>query len=151
MELTKSNFIQLDVDANNKDELLDLIIGLLSEDKRICDTVQLKSDIYDREEIVPTSIGDLIAIPHALSNAVCTASLVYVRLKNEIDWNAEDKAKYIFCITVPKENKNNEHLKILSMIARNMLDDEFRDVLFNSQSQDEVYQRIIQVAEAKES
>ena len=74
-----------------------------------------------------------------------------MRLKNEISWNTDDKVKYIFCITVPKENRDNEHLQILSLIARNMLDDSFRNLLFYSNGEVEIYEKIVNIAQVDES
>ncbi len=43
-------------------------------------------------------------------------------------WN-NDEVRMVFGIAVPKDNKNNEHLKILSKLARKLMDESFRNEL----------------------
>ena len=99
----------------------------------------LKEEIYKREDIANTAIGNGIAIPHALSSEVKEAGLIFIRLKNPINWSYDDKVKYIFGIAVPKENKNNQHLKILSTLARNLMNENFKNELLKSKSTEECY------------
>jgi len=132
MNIINENLIELDVSMESKDDVIKTIARLLAMDGRINNEDVYIADVYERESIVPTSIGNLIAIPHALSNAVNTASLVFIRLSHEIQWNDTDQAKYVFGIAVPKENRDNQHLKILSQVARKMLDDDFKAILFES-------------------
>jgi PTS system, fructose subfamily, IIA component len=139
MGLISENQIKLDCCVHSKDELIDLFIQLLDDAKKIKDKRQFKKDVYEREKIANTAIGDEIAIPHALSTQVIDSSLVFIRLKDSIDWTDGDKVKYVFGIAVPKENKDNQHLKILSTLARNLLNEEFKGKLLLSSSKTECY------------
>lgn len=84
-------------------------------------------------------MSDEIAIPHALSLQVIDSSLVFIRLNDSIVWAENDKVRYVFGIAVPKENRNNQHLKIISSLARNLLDDQFKEKLLSSTNAEECF------------
>ncbi len=142
MNIVSEELLFLDINVKDKRELIEMFSEALFQSGRISDREQFIDDIYERESIVPTSLGDLLAIPHALSSSVAATSILYARLIDDIRWNDEENAKYIFCIAVPKANKDNVHLKILSTIARNLLDDEYRKVLLTTKSKEEIIELI---------
>jgi fructose-specific phosphotransferase system IIA component len=119
----------LDIDLKSKEEVLNNIAFLLEKDNRLNSTELFIKDVYLREEELSTSMGLNMAIPHAKSEGVKATSLVFIRLKNEITWNEEDKVKYIFGIAVPKDNEDNIHLKILSNLARKLINKEYVEYL----------------------
>ncbi len=125
MELINEDLILLDVDVKNKEDILKNIASLLEKDHRLNNREIFLRDIYLREEELSTSMGLKMAIPHAKSEGVNTTSLVFLRLKNEIIWNDDDKVKFIFGIAVPKDNEDNIHLKILSSLARKLINKEY--------------------------
>lgn len=139
MSLISESQIMLDCGVKSKDEVIDLFVDLMYESKKIKDKNLLKEEIYKREDIANTAIGNEIAIPHALSSEVKEAGLIFIRLKNPINWSCSDKVKYIFGIAVPKENRNNQHLKILSTLARNLMNENFKNKLLNSKNTEECY------------
>ncbi|MDD6467377.1 MAG: PTS sugar transporter subunit IIA [Erysipelotrichaceae bacterium] len=130
MDLINDNLILLNSDCSNKDETITLLANTLNEQNRLFDKDQYIKDVYNREEELPTSMGLGIAIPHAQSIGVSKTSLVFIRTKSPILWN-NDEVRMIFGIAVPKENKDNEHLKILSKLARKLMDEDFRAQLLN--------------------
>lgn len=134
MDLITENLISLDQNLSNKEEIIHSMVELLNKDHRLCNETLFIKDLYEREQIVSTAIGDTIAIPHAISCGVQYASLVFIKLNSAVLWNTEDYVKYVFGIAVPKENPNNQHLKILSSLARKMLDENFKQEIFNAHS-----------------
>lgn len=138
MKLIDKSLIALDLDVDSKRSVIEKLADLLEESSRLDDREQYIHDVFEREEIVSTCVGDMIVIPHARSKAVNTASLVYIRLKNPVDWNDVDKAKYILGIAVPADNVDNLHLKILSSAAKKLLDDTIKNKLFKSTSKEEI-------------
>lgn len=132
MSLISENQIILDYSVQNKEELIDLFADVLDQAGKINDRDGFKADVYEREELANTAMGNEIAIPHALSGQVKDSSLVFIRLKDRIEWAEQDEVRYIFGIAVPRENPNNQHLKILSQLARKLMDDNFKNKLFSS-------------------
>ncbi|MDE1549310.1 PTS sugar transporter subunit IIA [Jeotgalibaca caeni] len=129
MEIIAEEFIQLDVSLKDKDAVIAYITDLLKNKKRIDDPAQLKRDILLREEEASTSMGLAIAIPHAKSVAVKETTVVFLRLNPSIQWNSDAGIQMIFGIFVPAENVENQHLKILSSLARKLANENFREQL----------------------
>lgn len=138
------SLIVLDVELADKASVITAIASLLYADSRLKDPERYIKDVYDREEIIPTGIGDLIAIPHARSAAVSISSLVYIRLKSAIQWSDEEEAKYIFGIAVPEDNVDNIHLQILSSVAKKLLDDEIKYTIITSTSKQTILAALLE-------
>ena len=111
---------------------------MLFNNGRISDITKFKNDVFKRETEMSTSMGLGIAIPHAQSDYVKQSSLVFIKLKEPICWNDDDNVKIIFGIAVPKKDKNNQHLKILSTLARSLMKESFRNKLYSSHNEKEV-------------
>jgi fructose-specific phosphotransferase system IIA component len=137
LELVSEDLILLDIDVKSKEEVLNNIAFLLEKDNRLNSKELFIRDVYLREEELSTSMGLNMAIPHAKSEGVKVTSLVFLRLKNEITWNEEDKVRFIFGIAVPKENDDNIHLKILSNLARKLINEEYVSYLSEVQDKKE--------------
>lgn len=129
MELLNENLIVIDANYSSRDDVLNAICDLLIAEDRLLDKQLYLKDVYEREEAVPTSLGFSFAIPHAKSDGVKIASLVFIKLKNEINWTETDKVKFVFGIAVPHAQAGVEHLKILSKLARQMMNEDFRNGL----------------------
>ncbi len=138
MELIDESLIALDIDISSKLSVIEKIADLLEESGRLNNRQQYIDDVFEREKIVSTYIGDLIVIPHARSCAINNPSLVYLRLNEPVDWDTSEKARFIFGIAVPVENVENIYLEILSSVARKLLDDTIRPTIFGSKSKKEI-------------
>ncbi len=138
MELINNSLVLLDVDLNSKEAVVEKLADLLEENSRLNDRHQYIHDVFEREDIISTCVGDMIVIPHAITDGVKTASLLYIRLKKPVNWDENDQAKYILGIAVPAENVNNQHLMILSSVAKKLLDDTIKNKLFTSTSKKEI-------------
>lgn len=142
-DIITENLIVLDIELPDKAAVIDEIANLLAADSRLVDRESYIKDVYDREEIVPTGIGDLIAIPHARSTAVSSASLVYMRLISAIRWSDDEDARYIFGIAAPEDNVDNLHLKILSSVAKKLLDDDVKRIIVESTSKQRILEALL--------
>lgn len=137
-EIITEPLVALDIELADKAAVIEQIANLLTAEARLTDRELYIQDVYAREEVVPTGIGDLIAIPHARSAGVGASSLVYLRLKSAIRWNEQEEARYVFGIAVPADNVDNLHLKILSTVAKKLLDDKIKQVLVESTSKQQI-------------
>lgn len=138
MELINNSLVSLDIDLNSKEAVVEKLADLLEENSRLNDRKLYIHDVFEREDIISTCVGDMIVIPHAITDGVKTASLLYIRLKEPVNWNEDDQAKYILGIAVPADNVNNQHLRILSSVAKKLLDDKIKNKLFTSMSKEEI-------------
>lgn len=99
------------------------------------------NNVLEREAIVSTAIGYQIAMPHGKSHVVIQPFVGFLRTKNPFIWSAEDNelVNMIFLIGVPAENQDNIHLKVISQLSKNLLDDSFREKLANLNSREQIY------------
>ncbi|WP_287901204.1 fructose-specific PTS transporter subunit EIIC [Arthrobacter sp.] len=91
-----------------------------------------------REEKTPTGIPGGIAIPHAKTDAVTEPALAMARLGNPVPFGAKDgPADLIFLIAAPA-GADQEHLKLLSKLARSLIKKDFTAALRAAASPEEI-------------
>ncbi|WP_027955083.1 PTS fructose transporter subunit IIABC [Halobacillus kuroshimensis] len=145
--LTNKNLIQVNVKAESKEQTIDELIDLLAAENVLTSRADVKEAILEREAEGSTGIGMNIAIPHAKSTAVKEPRVAFGVKRDGVDWNSLDgtEAKLIFMIVVPKESEGTQHLKILQMLSRKLMDDQYREQLLQVTSTDEAYQLLKEV------
>lgn len=100
---------------------------------------------WAREEKDATGLPGGIAIPHAKAATVSQASLAFARLNPPIDFGSFDgPSDVVFMIAAP-DTAAEEHLAVLSQLARHLMDDDFTAALRAATDADEVV-RIVREA-----
>ncbi|WP_394297214.1 fructose-specific PTS transporter subunit EIIC [Streptomyces rimosus] len=81
-----------------------------------------------REAQGTTGLGEEIAIPHAKTDAVTAPVVGFARSEEGIDWDSLDgtRARLVFMISVPEAAAGDEHLRILALLSRKLMDADFR-------------------------
>ncbi|SDM45968.1 PTS fructose transporter subunit IIABC [Sediminibacillus halophilus] len=146
-DITSPELIDIDLQGNTQDEVMDELIGKLDANGLLTSAQELKQKIIEREQESTTGIGMNIAIPHGKSNAVKRPSVVFGMKPDGVDWNSMDgtTAKLIFLIAVPEQAEGNAHLKILQMLSRKLMDENYREQLLQVQTKEEAYKLLQQV------
>jgi fructose-specific phosphotransferase system IIA component len=139
-DLLTEDLVRLELKGSTKTEIMDEMAAMLNEAGALNDSEAFKAALADREQQGSTGIGFGIAIPHGKSDAVKTPRVAFGIKKAGVDWDSLDgeDAKLVFMIAVPLESAGNEHLKILQMLSRKLIDDEFRAALLGAASVEEV-------------
>lgn len=89
----------------------------------------LFADALARENKTATGVPGGIAIPHCRSQSVVEPTLAMARLNPAVDFGAKDgPADIIFFIAAP-DGADNEHLKLLSKLARSLIKKDFTAAL----------------------
>ncbi|KGX91224.1 PTS fructose transporter subunit IIABC [Pontibacillus marinus] len=147
VDLTNMNLIDIDVEGNTRDDVIDHMVDQLEQNGSIQSKDEFKQTILAREAESTTGIGMNIAIPHGKSNTVTKPSVVFGRKKDGVDWYSFDgtSAKLIFMIAVPKDSEGDQHLKILQMLSRQLMDEEYREKLLNVETKEEAYELLEEV------
>lgn len=92
---------------------------------RATDVDALFADAWDRESKTDTGIPGGLAIPHCRSTAVLEPTLAMARPAPGVDFGSSDgPADLIFFIAAP-DGADQEHLKLLSTLARSLIKPEF--------------------------
>ncbi|MBI9050749.1 MAG: PTS sugar transporter subunit IIA [Anaerolineaceae bacterium] len=128
------NIMDLNLEAETKEEVIFKLADLLLKEERITDAEQYCADVLSREETVPTDVGIGVAIPHAKSAAVSKNAVAFARLKTPIPWNGEQQSEEppvhsVFLLAVSSKGQENTHLQIIAKIAELLLDDAFLSAL----------------------
>lgn len=129
----------------DKASVIRSLAGRVAAEGRATDAEGLFADAWAREEKDETGLPGGIAIPHAKSASVTTPSLAFARLKPGVDFGAGDgPADLVFLIAAP-DNAAEEHLAMLSKLARSLMKENFTAGLRAAASADDVV-AIVQAA-----
>ncbi len=124
--------------GGDKRAVIEALAQRVAAQGRATDGARLAADAWAREEKDETGLPGGIAIPHAKSAAVTQASLAFARLDPGVDFGAEDGgADLVFLIAAP-DTAAEEHLAVLSKLARSLMRDDFTAGLRSAGSADEV-------------
>lgn len=146
-DIMSIDLIEPTLSGETRDDIIDEMIQKLSRTGMLHSESGFKQAIMNREQEGTTAIGMNIAIPHGKSDAVKKPSVVFGIKRSGIDWNSLDgsEAKLIFMIAVPKDSGGNQHLKLLQMLSRKLMDDSYRERLLSVQTKDEAYKLLDEI------
>ncbi|WP_104167276.1 fructose-specific PTS transporter subunit EIIC [Cryobacterium sp. N22] len=114
--------------------LAELVVGA----GRATEIDGLYADALAREAKTSTGIPGGLAIPHCRSAAVTEPTLAVARLSQPVDFGSADgPADLIFMIAAP-EGADQDHLKILSKLARSLMKADFTTALRAAKSPEEI-------------
>ncbi|MEJ5913555.1 PTS fructose transporter subunit IIABC [Pseudokineococcus sp. 1T1Z-3] len=121
-DLLTTHLVALDADlGGTSEDVVRRLAALVGDAGRTAGkdgTEALADAALAREASSPTGLPNGIAIPHARTAGVTTASLAFARLGRKVDFGAPDgPADLVFLIAAP-EGAGSAHLKLLSKLAR---------------------------------
>jgi PTS system fructose-specific IIC component len=123
MSVFSEDLIILDLVAADKVDAIKQMAQAAVAAGRGNDAAQIAADVIARDEMGTPQI-DGIAIPHARSGGVTEAAVVVARTSGVVFDPEEDPAQVLFMILVPNE-AGDQHIEILSSLARRMMDPDF--------------------------
>lgn len=142
-QLITTELVILDQDLGNSPE--DVIRHLASKvaaTGRASEVEGLFADAFAREQKTATGVPGGIAIPHCRSGAVVVPTLAMARLSQPVDFGAKDgPADLIFFIAAP-DGADQEHLKLLSKLARSLIKKDFTGALRAASTEAEIVELV---------
>ncbi|MEY4969828.1 MAG: phosphotransferase system, fructose-specific component [Actinomycetota bacterium] len=138
MSVFSEDLIILDLVATDKVDAIKQMAAVAVAAGRGTDAGQIAADVIARDEMGTPQI-DGIAIPHARSGGVSDAAVVVARTAGVVFDPEEDPAQVVFMILVPNE-AGDQHIEILSGLARRMMDPDFTAGLRNADSKSALVQ-----------
>ena len=110
--------ISFDLQATDKDSVLDELVRLLGVDARAGDT--LLRVLQRREGLGSTGMGRGIAIPHGRSLVANRLRLAYGQSRKGVEFQAIDgkPVYHLFLIVAPPLEISNQYLPVLGRIAQ---------------------------------
>ncbi|MGL5630511.1 MAG: fructose-specific PTS transporter subunit EIIC [Mycoplasmoidaceae bacterium] len=150
-----NKYVFLDIDISNRNALFEFI-SKKSIDLEIIDkenSQKLVEALLKREQETSTGFENGFAIPHARIAEIKKTAVLYVRLKNGIDWKSLDNkpTKYVIFLLVPEKNASNQHMELLSNIAVGLLNKDFTSIIESSNDVDKIADSFENQMEAKKS
>ncbi|WP_405644884.1 fructose-specific PTS transporter subunit EIIC [Streptomyces sp. NBC_00019] len=123
--------VKTELDAVDKEAAVREMAGLLARTGKVADVDELVATALRREEQGTTGLGEEIAIPHAKTDAVSAPVVGFARSAEGIEWGSLDgtRARLVFMIAVPEAAAGDEHLRILALLSRKLMDAGFRERL----------------------
>lgn len=146
LKLDLSNVNYVEVETTKRD-----VLAKFADMAAANNCIESKEDflkgLLEREEEFSTGIGSSIAIPHCKSTTVKEASVFIQKFKAPVEWEALDNepVKLAICLVVPEEEAGTTHLKVLSNIARSLINKEFAVKLLNTDVKEELVELLKEV------
>src|SRR5579862_802592 len=138
--LLTRELILADTEIASKEEAIRELVDALYVEGRTDDPDRLEEAIWARESVYSTGLGHGFAVPHCKSDAVNTASIAVLKLKQPVEWQAVDgnPVQIVILLAARESDAGHEHLRVFSRLARNLMDEEFREQLLQADSADSV-------------
>jgi len=142
-QLITTDLVELDQNLGNAPEtVIRHLASKVAATGRASEVEGLFADAFAREQKTATGIPGGIAIPHCRSAAVTVPTLAMARLNPKVDFGAKDgPADLVFFIAAP-DGADQEHLKLLSKLARSLIKKDFTAALRNASSQAEIVELV---------
>lgn len=135
------NFIQIETDANNKEELIKEI-SVMAKRSSILEQIsasEIEEALLQREETMSTGLNEGIAIPHCSFEGLKDFVVGLIISREGVEFESIDHqlSHCIFFIIGPQKERNR-HIKILSSISKLSKDKKSLAQMLNSDSSESV-------------
>lgn len=132
--MVKDCLVFLDFDVDNMHEFLNLAADTIFKTGLVTSRDAFFEALVARENEITTGVGRGVAFPHAYGNFIQDPFVVLFRLKNPIDYKSiNGRPVDLFFVIGTPTDAEELHLKILSRLAQNFAQGEFREELRISQ------------------
>lgn len=132
--------VKTELVSDSKEAAIREMAEMLATTGNVRDVDELVRVALAREAQGTTGLGESIAIPHAKTDAVTRPTVGFARSDAGIEWGALDgtKARLVFMISVPEAAAGDEHLRILALLSRKLMDTGFRERLQSAPDRDAI-------------
>ena len=126
----REELINLNLLSEKKEDAIRELVQLMENAEGMVDFERFLEDVFERERLGTTGIGDGIAIPHARTDAVDQLVIALGRSARGVEFESLDgkKVKLLFLMGTPKGSVSH-YLKILAQLTRLLKEGTFRDKL----------------------
>ena len=130
----QKEFVNLNLISGRKEDAIRELAQLVENAQEIADFEHFLEDVFERERLETTGIGDETAIPHARTDVVSRLIIAVGRSTHGVEFESLDgrKVKLIFLMGTPKGSVSH-YLKILAQLTRLLKREPFREKLLEAQ------------------
>jgi mannitol/fructose-specific phosphotransferase system IIA component (Ntr-type) len=117
-QLLRAPAIRLDLRVKSKEDLIRQAVDLLDHEGLLTDKEGVSHALLERERVMSTGIGGGVAIPHAQSPGVRELAVSFVRVQDDLPFDALDgkPVRLVFMIVGPEERGG--FIRVLARISR---------------------------------
>ncbi|MGL4789963.1 MAG: PTS fructose transporter subunit IIABC, partial [Anaerotignaceae bacterium] len=149
-ELLRKDSIILNAAPKDKMDAINLLVDLQVKSGAVSDKEIFKQEILKRESQGSTAIGEGVAIPHAKTHVVKRPSLAVLTVPDGVDYEAlDDEPSHLFFM-IAAPNDANLHLEVLAKLMTILMDEDFREQLINSKTNEEFLKKIDEMEKQKD-
>ena len=133
----REELINLDLLSERKEEAIRELAQLMENAEGMVNCERFLEDVFERERLGTTGIGDGIAIPHARTDAVDQLVIALGRSARGVEFESLDgrKVKFLFLMGTPRGSVSH-YLKILAQLTRLLKEGAFRDKLLEARDKE---------------
>lgn len=137
MSMFTMDNINMALTGKTQTEILAELASMAQSLDLVTDSAPLVHDYQEREKESTTGFGNGVAIPHAKSNNVKAATILFVRSTSEIEWHSLDgKPVDTFISLLVPADEGDVHLKLLARLSRKLVHKDFVEILKQGDAQE---------------
>jgi len=131
--------ISLQMKAKSKEEAIKELCELVKGIPEISDVEKFLQDVFEREKVQTTGIGDGVALPHARSDAAKGIFIAFGRSDEGVEFDSMDgKPVHLLFLIGTSKNSVSVYLKVLARLSRFLREEWFRKKLMSAKDAQEV-------------
>ena len=127
--LTHPRAICVQARFSSRDEAIRQLATRLAALGCITDSDEFLTEVFHRESLGPTALGEGLAVPHGKSAAVKEAAFAVATLSEPLEWEGVDGPEnvgLIFLLAIPPAEAGSTHIQVLTELTSRLADDALR-------------------------
>ncbi|HDC2658837.1 TPA: PTS 2-O-a-mannosyl-D-glycerate transporter subunit IIABC [Salmonella enterica] len=121
----------------DREDAIGQLAQRLFELGKITDADAYLTEVFHRESLGPTALGEGLAVPHGKSHAVKEAAFAVATLSEPLAWKGVDGPEpvgLIFLLAIPLAEAGSTHIQILTELTTRLADDKLREQMMAASS-----------------
>ncbi|EEV9364426.1 PTS 2-O-a-mannosyl-D-glycerate transporter subunit IIABC [Escherichia coli] len=139
--LTHRDALCLNARFTSREEAIHALTQRLAALGKISSTEQFLEEVYRRESLGPTALGEGLAVPHGKTAAVKEAAFAVATLSEPLQWEGVDGPEavdLVVLLAIPPNETGTTHMQLLTALTTRLADDEIRARIQSATTPDEL-------------
>ncbi|HBA3686717.1 TPA: PTS 2-O-a-mannosyl-D-glycerate transporter subunit IIABC [Escherichia coli] len=139
--LTHRDALCLNARFTSREEAIHALTQRLAALGKISSTEQFLEEVYRRESLGPTALGEGLAVPHGKTAAVKEAAFAVATLSEPLQWEGVDGPEAVYLVVllvIPPNEAGTTHMQLLTALTTRLADDEIRARIQSATTPDEL-------------
>ncbi|EFA4476901.1 PTS 2-O-a-mannosyl-D-glycerate transporter subunit IIABC [Escherichia coli] len=139
--LTHRDALCLNARFTSREEAIHVLTQRLAALGKISSTEQFLEEVYRRESLGPTALGEGLAVPHGKTAAVKEAAFAVATLSEPLQWEGVDGPEavdLVVLLAIPPNEAGTTHMQLLTALTTRLADDEIRARIQSATTPDEL-------------